>query len=393
MKSFYFSIPTKIYFGSGEVNRVGHLSKGLGKKALLLAAKDTMRKLGYLERVTKLLNDSGIEVVVSDDVDPNPKDIDIDRQTKLFIESNCDFTVGLGGGSSLDSAKAVAFLSAQGGGSILNYLAGGACANLENTKPAAPIVCITTTAGTGSEVTPWWVVTNTKDHEKPGTGNDSTQPTISIIDPELMLSIPKKITRNTGIDVFFHAMESYISKVATPFTEILSIEAMKIVVDNLEKLLINGTDIENRSKMAWANVLAGIAIGEGRSNTVAIHALGHSVGGQTNAAHGLAMAVLAPAFMEKTWDSDIYRYAQVTRILGYSSNGENDEKAASRSSEAIKGFLERCGFTESLKDLGVTKEMIEPMTDSVYKTMLDALNCTLKELSRSDVIEIFNKSF
>jgi len=394
MKNFFFWIPTKVYFGNGEIKRVGDLSKTLGKKAFVLASKDTMKEFGQLEALTDSLKKSGVDFVISDDVEQNPKDYDINRQTEMCIRDGCDFCIGLGGGSAMDSAKAVAFLAAQGGGNILDYLAGGVNPTLANTKPALPIVCVTTTAGTGSELTPWWVVTNTKNREKPGTGNDSTQASVAIIDPELMISLPPTVTQNTGIDVLFHAMESYISKVATPFTEVLSIESMKIVVDTLPKVIKNGSDLELRAKMAWANVLAGIAIGEGRSNTVAVHALGHSIGGQTNVPHGLAMASLGPTYLEMTWDADIDKYAMVSSILlnGQKPISTDKKNLAENSSKYLKEFLKKVGVEVRMRDLGVTEDMIEPMTESVYRTMVDALDCSLKNFTREDVLEMYKRA-
>ena len=392
MKVFDFSVPTRVFFGAGEVKQVKATASQLGRKAMLLAAKDTMRQTGILQRVEGLLKEGGVQVLVSDDVAPNPRDVDIDRQAKAFLREKCDFAVGLGGGSSMDSAKAVAFLAAQGGGTILDYLAGGPRADLGGTKPAFPILCITTTAGTGSETTPWWVITNTKHHEKPGTGNDSTRPAVSIVDPELMLSLPMEVTRNTGIDVLFHAMESFIANVATPFTELFSREAMRLVVQYLGRALENGQDLEARSQMAWANTIAGIAIGEGKSSTVGIHALGHSIGGQTDAPHGLTMAAVGPAYMRHTWDADPARYAEVTRILGYARPGESDQDLARRAAEALEKTLEKFGCRVSMGDLGVKASVIEAMADSAFKTMSGCLNCSLKSLSRADVIAMYKES-
>jgi alcohol dehydrogenase len=392
MKAFDFSIPTRVLFGAGEVKKVKDVAPGLGKKAMLLAAKLTMKQAGILDRVHGLLKAAGLEVVVSDDVDPNPKDMDIDRQTQVFLKNGCDFTVGLGGGSSMDSAKAVAFLAAQGGGTILDYLAGGPHASLADTRPAFPILCITTTAGTGSETTPWWVITNTKYHEKPGTGNDSTMARVAIVDPELMVSLPREVTRNTGIDVLFHAMEAFIANVATPFTDLFGREAIRLVVENLGKAMEDGRDLEARSCMAWANTIAGISIGEGKSSTVGIHALGHSIGGQTDAPHGLTMAAVGPAYMAKTWDADIPRYAEVTRLLGYAKPGMSDEQLARTSPEALSKTLEKFGCRVSMKDLGVKESMIQAMADSAFKTMSGCLNCSLKTLSRADVVQLYKDS-
>jgi alcohol dehydrogenase len=392
MKAFEFSIPTRVFFGAGELKRLKDVASGLGRKAMLLAAKQTMKQSGALDRAADMLRNGGVEVVISDDVDPNPKDVDIDRQAAAFLRNKCDFTVGLGGGSSMDSAKAVAFLASQGGGTILDYLAGGPHATLEGTKPAFPIVCITTTAGTGSETTPWWVITNTKHHEKPGTGNDSTMARVAIVDPELMVSLPREVTRNTGIDVLFHAMESFIATVATPFTDLFAREAIRLVAENLGKAMENGKDLEARSRMAWANTIAGISIGEGKSSTVAIHALGHSVGGQTDAPHGLTMAAIGPAYIAKTWDADIPRYAEVTRLLGQGKPGMSDEQLARASTDALIATLEKFGCRVRMRDLGVKESMIEAMTDSAFKTMSGCLNCSLKTLSRADVVQMYKDS-
>ena len=392
MRSFDFSVPTKVFFGAGEVKRVSEAAPLLGKKAMLLAAKATMKQTGALDKVVGLLKGAGLGVVVSDDVDANPKDVDIDRQAQVFLKNHCDFTVGLGGGSSMDSAKAVAFLAAQGGGTILDYLAGGPHADLALTRPAFPIMCITTTAGTGSETTPWWVITNTKCHEKPGTGNDSTMARVAIVDPALMTSLPRDVTRNTGIDVLFHAMEAFIANVATPFTDLFAREAIRLVVQNLGTAMDNGADLEARSRMAWANTIAGIAIGEGKSSTVGIHALGHSIGGQTDAPHGLTMAAVGPAYMEKTWDADIPRYAEVTRLLGYGTPGMSEEQLARMSPNALTGTLEKFGCQVSMTNLGVKESMIEAMTDSAFKTMAGCLNCSLKSLSRTDVLALYRAS-
>jgi alcohol dehydrogenase len=393
MKTFDFSVPTRVFFGNGEIKRLQEIASTIGKRAMLLAAKRTMKETGILDRAVNLLRKGGVDVIVSDDVDPNPKDVDIDRQARTFLQEKCDFTVGLGGGSSMDSAKAVAFLAAQGGGTILDYLAGGPHATLEGTKPAFPIICVTTTAGTGSETTPWWVITNTTCHEKPGTGNDSTMARFAIVDPELMVSLPREVTRNTGIDVLFHAMEAFIANVATPFTDLFAREAIRLVVDNLGTAIERGSDLEARSRMAWANSIAGIAIGEGKSSTVGIHALGHSVGGQTDAPHGLTMAAVGPAYMLKTWDADIARYAEITRLLGGAKPGLSDQELARRSPEALVAVLEKFGCRVRMRDLGVREEMITAMTDSAIKTMSGCLNCSLKPLDRAEIIQMYKDSF
>lgn len=390
MISFDFHVPTHVYFGAGSVQKVKDLARSLGKNALLLAARDSMRQSGALAKVEKLLREGGVQVVTLDDVDPNPTDAAINRQTAVFKKEKCDFTVGLGGGSSMDSAKAVAFLAANGD-DIREFLAGGKNPGLQGVRDAYPIMAITTTAGTGSETTPWWVVTNTSRHEKPGTGNDSTMAKVAIVDPELMLSVPPAVTRSTGIDVLFHAMEAFLAKTATPFTDLLCREAMAIAVKWLGKAIENGKDIEARSQMAFANTIAGIAIGEGKSSTVAIHSLGHSIGGQTNAAHGLTMAAVGPAYIRRSWKADIARYAEVARIFG-ADPSLPAETLAAKCADSLVAVLEKFGCRVTMRDLGVKESMIEAMTDSAFFSMKGCLDCSLVELSRDDVVRLYRES-
>ena len=185
MNQFNFTMPTKFYVGFGQVNVLREIAGEYGKKALL-CADSTMGELGFLEKVKNLLKEAGVEVEVIDDVQPNPKDV--------------------------DTAKAVAFLAAQNDGSVRDYVAGGVKSALEEVKQPYPVICITTTAGTGSEATKWFVVTDTVNHDKPGVGHDLLMPSVSIVDPEFMMSLPANVTRSCGIDVLFHAMEAYVAK-------------------------------------------------------------------------------------------------------------------------------------------------------------------------------------
>lgn len=393
MRNFNFTMPTKFYVGYGQVNVLKDIASEYGKKAMICAAKDTMRQFGFLDRVASLLEQAGVAVSIIDDVEPNPKDVDIDRQTKYFVEQGCDFTVGLGGGSAIDTAKAVAFMAAQGDMSVREYLPGGSKSDLSDLKKPYPVICITTTAGTGSEATKWFVVTDTVNHDKPGVGHDLLMPAVSIVDAELMMSLPPSVTRGSGIDVLFHAMEAYLAHPANAFTDMCALEAMRLVIKYLGRAIENGqNDKEAREHMAWANTLGGIVIGEGNSGTVAIHALGHSIGGQTNAPHGLTMCPLAVPYLQKTWDADIEKHAALTRVLGYGDDAMSKEALAAMCPEAMQGVLERFGCNIRMRDLGVTESMIEPMTDSVFNTMAGVLNNSLKPFSREDVIALYKEA-
>ncbi|MDR2156782.1 MAG: iron-containing alcohol dehydrogenase [Clostridiales Family XIII bacterium] len=390
MNPFDFTMPTKFYVGAGRLGVLEEIAPAYGRKAMICAAKDTMRALGFTDRVGALLKAAGVDFSIVDDVEPNPRDVDIDRQTERFVAENCDFTIGLGGGSALDTAKAIAFLAAQDDRSVRSYIAGGSKADLEKVNRPFPVICIATTAGTGSEATKWFVVTDTRSHDKPGVGHDLLMPSASIVDPELMLSMPPSVTRSCGIDVLFHAMEAYVAKCANPFTDILAEASLRLVMRYLDRAIRHGdTDIEARANMAWASMLGGVVIGEGNSGTVAIHALGHSVGGQTGAPHGLTMCPFAVPYLEKTWRADIRRHAELTRIFGGDEGGLSEEALAARSPAAMKRVLQQFDCDVRMRDLGVTEAMIEPMTDSVFSTMAGVLNNSLVSFERRDVTELF----
>jgi alcohol dehydrogenase len=391
MNEFQMWIPSRTFFGVGAVKNVKEQAGQLGKRALLCAARDSMRKTGALDRVVALLKEAKIDAVVKDDVDPNPTTIAINESAAVFVKEKCDFTVGLGGGSSMDTAKSVALLAANGG-KIQDYLVGGPHDDMEGLKDAYPIMCITTTAGTGSEVTPWFVITNPETKEKPGTGNDSTMAKISIVDPELMITMPRKVTASTGVDVLFHAMEAYIATCATPFTDLLALRAMELVVQYLKRAMEKGDDLEARSKMAWANTLAGVAIGEGTSSTVAIHAMGHSIGGHTNQAHGMTMAALGPAYLRNTWDACPKRYADLTRIFGIYDSDMSERELAEKSADALVALLDKFECRVSMSDLGVKPEMIDKMIQGTYHAMAYPLSVSLKKLSEEDVRRIYEES-
>jgi alcohol dehydrogenase len=284
METFGIHIPTKVIFGRGSIAKLKEVVPLYGKKALLLTTGEDLRKVGTLDRALNYLNEAHVKVVVDNTIEPNPKTYNIDHAVKVMLDEECDVVIGLGGGSSMDAAKATAFV-AKNGGTIQEYILEGKRAKEIQTE-TFPIICVTTTAGTGSEVTNVAVITDPVTKEKPGLLRDCLYPDVSIVDPDLTVTLPIGVTAGTGVDVFYHAMESYIATVATPFTDFVALEAMNLVKENLHRVYKDAYDIEARTKMAWANTLAGLCITS--SSTVAIHAIGHSVSGITDVSHACA---------------------------------------------------------------------------------------------------------
>lgn len=387
MKSFETYIPTKLVFGAGEIARLGEFSAQAGKKAMIVTTGDDMERFGILKKATDSLDKAGVAYTVFSGVEQNPKDYNIDEGVLFFKAEHCDFTIGLGGGSAMDGAKAIAMV-AYNGGSVSDYMPGQARYTEQFTK-TYPILCVTTTAGTGSEATFFSVITNTKTHEKPGLGCPCMMPSVSIIDPELMCSLPYGVTAQTGVDVFFHAMEAYLSTVATPYTDMVSLEAMRYVVEYLPKVLKTPSDLEARSKMAWANTLGGIAIV--LAATCGLHAMGHSISGVTDVPHGRALSSAAVAFLNYTYDADYARYANVARILG-ADTALDDFAAAKQCGEWMEHFLHNAGMSTTITEIGVRPDQIETIADVSCSSMAFCMNVTLKKLGRDDIIAILNNA-
>lgn len=388
MNTFEFQIPTRVIFGAGSLNQLGEAAKGIGTKILVISDV-VMRKMGYLDRVCDQLRAAGMDVVVDDHVMPNPIARYVDDMVRLFLDESCDAVAGLGGGSAMDTAKAVG-LVAKNGGEMMDYMPGGARASMADIEPAYPIIAITTTAGTGSEATKFAVITNPETREKPGIGHESLFARLAIVDPELTLTVPKRVTRATGVDVLFHAIEAYLSKPATPFTDLLARQAIELVLSNLETVLREPENLEARSRLSYANTIAGVAIVQ--ATTVAIHGLGHAVSGATNATHGLTMAAIGPAFLDYSFDSEPHRYATIAGLLDESTSSLPEEERAARAGDALRHVLKRFDSSVSLMDLGVTEDMIPDLVESAFRTMKDCIDASLKTVNPEDAADIYRAS-
>jgi len=247
---FSYYMPTRIIFGCGKLSELETTPYLPGKKALVvIGAAGAMKKHGYLDRVTKYLNKNGVETVVYDRIQPNPVSEHVEEGASVARENNCDFVVGLGGGSSIDSAKSIAVMAVNPG-RYWDYIARGSGGGKTPAEGALPIVAITTTAGTGTEADPWTVITRSETNEKIGWGANCTFPCLSIVDPELMASVPAKTTAYTGMDAFFHSVETYLATVNQPTSDLLALEAVGLITKYLPVAVKDGTDMQARTKLA-----------------------------------------------------------------------------------------------------------------------------------------------
>ncbi|MEA2054641.1 MAG: iron-containing alcohol dehydrogenase [Candidatus Thermoplasmatota archaeon] len=379
MKIFGHYNPVELYFGTGTLEKVGGLAKKYGNKALIVTGRHSMKESGALDRLLHYLNISGVETDIFDEVEPNPSYTTVDRGASMARK--CDIVIGLGGGSAMDAAKAIS-ISASNNLPISSFYSG------EEPTGAIPVIEIATTAGTGSEADRYFVLTNPETKEKHGRGYRYTYPVASIVDPSLMKTMPPRLTASTGIDAFFHGLESYVSKISTPFSELYAKEAMNLVAKNIENAYRNGSDIDGREKMALASTLAGMAIDGSR--TTLLHALEHPVSGHLGISHGEGLAALSMAYMEFTYPACPEKFARIARLLGEEIDKLPMEEAARKSVRGVKNLLDKVDMNLGLADIGVEKDMIDIFVEDARKSHLVKINP--RSATPEDMKEIYYKS-
>lgn len=386
---FQLSNPVSLYFGSGSFEKLGQSVIGLGSKALIVTGKTSARKHGILQKAIDLLADNDIECVAFERVTPNPASLTVDEGVRIAREQGCGFVIGIGGGSAMDTAKAIA-VCAVNEGRITDYQPGGKYADKPPEK-ALPIVTVTTTAGTGSEYNRYLVITNVDTNEKPGIGFNCTYPTVSIVDPQLMLTLPKDITIDTGVDVLFHALEAFVGKDANMYTDLIASEAIQLTVNYLETAIKDGKNIEARSKMAWANTLAGQAIDI--AGTVAIHAAGHPLSGHFDLTHAQTLAALGVTYLRQNYQANPEKFAILTKLLGYKGEEFTIEELAEKAPQALKDFLQRVNRDVSITELADVRETdIKKLTEDTFKTMEGAVLNNPRPLNTKDIENLYRES-
>jgi alcohol dehydrogenase class IV len=357
MNNFSCFAPTEIIFGWGCLKEIGGLAARYGKKALIVTGHSSPSGAALCERVHKFLAGAGVESCRFDGVIPNPTTDVVSAGARAAKDFGAALVIGLGGGSSMDTAKAIAVEASHPGSAwdYLHYTSGP-------TEKTLPIIAVGTTAGTVSQTTPCAVITNPAKKDKSAIWHKNIFPKAAIVDPELTVSMPKEVTAQTGFDAFCHNFESYISAGTNPLVEIIAQEGMRIIAENLPKVLRDGGDAEARSSMAWADTLGGMAIASG--GVTLPHGLGMQIGGFCpHVSHGQSLALIYPEFVRFTWPKAVKKFAVLGRILDAALLHENDEKAAEAGCGAVDAFLKRIGLWIDFKSLNVSKEEIRIIAD------------------------------
>lgn len=385
-QTFNLYIPTKLLFGCGELKKLA-TEPMPGKKAMIVISGGTsMKKYGYLDKVVGYLKENHIESVVFDKILANPIKQHVMEAAVICRDEQCDFVVGLGGGSSIDSAKSIAVMACNTG-DYWDYVVGGTGKG-KPVEKALPIVAIPTTAGTGTEADPWTVITHETAHEKIGFGCPLTFPAISIVDPELMVSIPPRFTAYQGFDAFFHAAEGYIANCATPISDLYALEAIRLLYKYLPAAVADGHDLEARTNVAWASTLAGMV--ESTSSCTSEHSMEHAMSALYPALpHGAGLICLSKAYFETFVDDSKDRYMKMAEVM----TSEPAQQAGDFVDALVK-MQKACGMDQlKLSDWGLKEEDLPEMVQNAKATMGGLFQLDPRMLTDDEILAIYKKSY
>ncbi|MHC4242852.1 MAG: iron-containing alcohol dehydrogenase [Planctomycetota bacterium] len=389
---FSYYMPTRIIFGCGKLSELKTTPYLPGKKALVVIGESgAMRKYGYLDRVIKYLKENGVESVVYEKIQPNPVSEHVHEGASVAKENSCDFVVGLGGGSTLDSSKSIAVMAVNPG-KYWDYIMRGSGGRKTPPNGALPIVAITTTAGTGTEADPWTVITKSDTNEKIGWGNNFTFPRLSIVDPELMVSVPAKTTAYTGMDAFFHSIETYLATINQPTSDHLALEAISLITKYLPIAVKDGANMEARTKLAWANTEAGIC--ESLSCCISHHSMEHAVSAYyPDVAHGCGLTMLSVSYFSCLAQKHPTRFPDLARAMGENVDELAEKERPMAFITGLKKLIKNIGFEDKLSDFGIEQSNLKTFAENSFFAMGSLFDITPAELTMDDVVSIYENAY
>ncbi len=350
MNDFTFRMRTRIHFGAGASRRAGSECAALGAKKVFFVTGPLMRRQSKaFPAVLNSLESAGLEVLVFSDVEADPGVETVDRGARMMREFGADAALALGGGSPMDCAKAICLMQANEG-SIRDYIHRRRAVS----SPAKPLVCIPTTAGTGSEVTAAAVTTDRESGEKIGLSHDSMMPVTALVDPELHLDMPPFLTASTGLDALCHAIEACTGIAADPISDSLCMHAIRMIGNSLCRAFANGRDIEARSRMALASLMAGA--GFTNASLGLVHGIAHCLGAMYSVPHGVANALMLPHIMEFNAMAAPEKFAEIAVALGEDVSGLSLRDASLRAAARVRQMCVDLRMPLSLRAAGVREE-------------------------------------
>jgi alcohol dehydrogenase class IV len=362
VNDFGFYLPTRVLVGAGTLGLLAQVTKDFGRRALLVIDPQ-IDQSGLGDEILSSLRKASIASVKFTKIHPNPICFEVDEGAQTARQNRCTVVIGVGGGSTIDTAKAVAVLCMNDGTAW------------EHTQEDAPspkkvlhILAVPTTAGTGSEVTPWSVISNPDEKDKRALCHCTLFPQVALIDPELMISMPSAVTASSGIDAFSHSLESFISSQATPFSKIVAKESIRIAARSLPVAVANGNNLQARSQMAWCSTLGGMAITHAR--TVVPHALGTASSALFDAPHGASIAAFLPVIIERSFAGNLEVFAELSETLDESTRSLPLHDKAQKCSHLVRRLLSDMDYRVGLGDFGIGEGDIDALCDWLLKSSL-----------------------
>ncbi len=377
-----FLMPAITLIGCGASKATGEQLKVYGAKKALIVTDKGLSKAGVAGTIKKCIEDAGLQAVIYDGAEPNPTDLNVADGLKAYRDNGCDAIVSLGGGSSHDCGKGVGIVVTNGG-KIHDYKGIDTV-----TKPMPPFIAINTTAGTGSEMTPAAVITNSENHVKFVVWSINVSPNVSINDPILMAGMPPALTASTGMDALTHAVEAYVALLANPKSDALALQAIKLIVKYLRKAVANGQDMEARTGMAYAEYLAGEAFSSAGLGIA--HSLAHQPGSFIGLPHGVCNAVFLPLVCEFNMIACIEKYADIAEAMGVDTTGLTPREAAMAGIEAIRTLSSDIGIPSGLAELGMKESDIPEMAEWAMKEVCTPTNPRVTKVQ--DMIDLYRKA-
>lgn len=389
MINFNFNNPTNLYFGRGMLNQLSELSMP-GKKAIVLTSNGKSTKVnGTLDRTLEQLKKANIEAVVFDKIMENPIREIVMEGAAFAKENHCDFIVALGGGAVLDSSVAISAM-ATNDGDLWDYVVGGTGKALPLKKAGLPIVTITTTAGTGSEINCWGVISNLETKEKIGFGNPILTPVMALVDPELMVTIPPKYTAYQGFDALFHNTEVMMSKGINLLSETIALSAIENIAKYLPRAVKDGKDIEAREHIAYGSTMAGMAMQ--LTSTTAQHSMEHAMSAyHHNLPHGAGLIMISKAFAEYFIEKHACddQFVKMAKAMGIKDANKPEDFIT-----ALVSLQEACGVADlKMSDYGIEKSESMTLAINARETMGGLFLANPCELNDEDCAAIFEKSY
>ena len=386
MYNFNFYMPTKVLFGPGKLSEL-HRELLPGKKALIVTSNgQSVKKYGYLEKVEKELDEAGVSYALFDQIRPNPTNMNVMDGAKAVKDNGCDFVISLGGGSVMDCSKCIDLMAANPG-DIWDYSLSATGKKKSAPNPAIPIVCITTSAGTASEVDIAAVISNDETQEKTGIFFPSMFPTLSVVDSNLMISVPPKFTAYQGMDAFFHASETVVNKNVHPMAEMFALKTIELVAKYLPAAVKDGSDKEARAYMALANTLAGYYM-----MCTSAHTMEHVMGSfHDKLVHGAGLIEIAHAYYDffaerKAAEEPMKKMA---RAMGVENPSSGKDFIA-----ALDKLITDVGCGElKMSHEGITREELKKYPAKVHEVMGGDIMADPLPLSDEDYLTIFESAY